>query len=61
MGDVDCVCEEGYKTMMEMSRRVLAVEGESLYCMEGHCLMEKEMETGIAGPMTSFYECYDII
>ena len=62
MGDVGCVCEEGtVKTQTEMTRRVLAVQGESLYCPKDSCLMEKQgMESGLAGPMDQFYECYGI-
>ena len=62
MGDVGCVCEEGtVKTQTEMTRRILAVQGESLYCPENSCLMEKQgMESGFAGPMDQFYECYNI-
>ena len=62
MGDVGCVCEAGtVKTQTEMTRRVLAVQGESLYCPKDSCLMEKQgMESGLAGPMDQFYECYGI-
>lgn len=60
MGDIDCVCEEGVKTVMDMNRRVLAVQDESLYCENGSCLMEKELEGGFAGPMHAMYECYSI-
>ena len=62
MGDAQCVCEVGtVKTQTEMTRRVLAVQGESLYCPKDSCLMEKQgMESGFAGPMDQFYECYGI-
>ena len=59
MGDVGCVCEEG-TVKTEMTRRVLAVQGESLYCRADSCLMEKQGMEGFAGPMDQFYECYNI-
>ena len=43
-------------------RRKLAVQGEDMYCaQENSCLVEKQSAEEIAGPLSSFHQCYDQI